>query len=88
MSRNGALGAVPMSRAKLRLHPDEVENQDQDTQNVRVISTILDPSGSKAGTVVSESFSVPLAGEAECDQSITVTKRPCGLSISAISTVW
>jgi beta-galactosidase len=50
----------------------EVENQGNGAANVRVISTILDPSGKEAGKIASTASPVPVAGERTFEQQVTV----------------
>ena len=53
----------------------EVENQGNGAQSVRVVSTILDPSGKAVGKVASAPVSIPEWGERTYEQQIAV-KQP------------
>jgi beta-galactosidase len=53
----------------------EVENHTKSAQNVRVISTILDPSGEQSGKSASAPLSISNAGERTFEQRVTV-KQP------------
>jgi beta-galactosidase len=53
----------------------EVENHTKSAQNVRVISTILDPSGEQSGKSASAPLSISIAGERTFEQQVTV-KQP------------
>jgi beta-galactosidase len=53
----------------------EVVNQGKDAQNVRVTSTILDPSGKPGGRAATVPASVAASGEQVCEQTVVV-KRP------------
>lgn len=50
----------------------EVENQAKAHQNVRVISTILDPAGKPAGRTVSAAQAIPNASEGTFEDQVTV----------------
>jgi beta-galactosidase len=52
----------------------EVENQSVSAQDVRVISTVLDPAGKEAGKAVTPFLSVPGVGEQTYKQELTVRK--------------
>ena len=53
----------------------ELENHTKSAQNVRVISTILDPGGQEAGKTTSDPLPVSGAGESTCQQQVRV-KQP------------
>jgi beta-galactosidase len=50
----------------------EVENHGNGTANVRVISTVLDPSGKEVGKIASTAFPVPVSGERTYEQQLAV----------------
>ena len=53
----------------------EIENQAKGAQNVRITSTLLDPSGREAGKVTSAPLSIPDGGEHTLEQQVVV-KQP------------
>ncbi len=65
---------VKPGEAALSIHT-EVENHGVTAQDVRVISTVLDPAGKEAGKAVTPFLSVPGVGEETYKQELTV-KRP------------
>ena len=50
----------------------EIENQSKNEANVRVISTVLDPSGKEAGKTAGTPSSVPVLGERAYQQQVVV----------------
>ena len=50
----------------------EIENQSKSAANVRVISTILDPTGKEAGKTASTASPVPVSGERTYEQQVVV----------------
>lgn len=50
----------------------EIENQSKSAANVRVISTLLDPSGKEAGKTASAASPVPVLGERSFEQQVVV----------------
>jgi beta-galactosidase len=72
----GSLAGAQLQPGEARVSiRTEVENQTKAPQNVRVLSTLLDPSGKEAGNVASAPFSISDAGEHTFDQQVTV-KQP------------
>ena len=65
---------VKTGEAALSIHT-EVENQGVTAQDVRVISTVLDPAGKETGKAVTAFLSIPGVGEQTYKQDLVV-KRP------------
>jgi beta-galactosidase len=53
----------------------EVNNHGKGTQNARIISTVLDPSGKPVGKVAATPVAIPERGEQTCEQEMVV-KQP------------
>jgi beta-galactosidase len=64
---------VQGSEAALSIRTD-VSNQSQASQDVRVVSTVLDPEGKAVGKVTSTSTAVPQGGEHTYEQEMTVSQ--------------
>ena len=69
-----ATAVVQPGAATVRIRT-EVENHGKGAQNVRVISTILDPAGKEIGKTVSTALTIPESSERTFDQQVLV-KRP------------
>jgi beta-galactosidase len=52
----------------------EVNNDSKTAQSVRVISTVLSPSGDQVGRTASSAISIPVGQEQNCEQKLTVNQ--------------
>jgi beta-galactosidase len=52
----------------------EIDNQLGSPQSVRVISTIIEPSGTVVATITTEKMAIQAGGELTCEQQVTVQK--------------